>query len=1390
MKERTESGLGLVTFGPVKIVSLAGRRRNRLAWVCAAFAVAWIWGSRPCDGQIEVEAYIPNFGSNNVSVIDTNTNTVVGSPIPVGINPIGVALTPDGRFVYVTNVSSNTISVIDHATNTVVGSPIPIGASPVAIAVTPDGGFAYVANANSNTVSVINTATNTVVGSPIPVGAHPIGIAITPDSRFAYVTNQISNTVSVINTATNTVVGSPIPVQSQPSEINVTPDGRFVYVTNDGTNTVSVINTAINTVVGTITVGVAPNAMAITPNGNFAYVQNSASGTVSVINTTTNTVVASIPVPIRASAGGIAITPNGSFAYVTNFSVNTVTVIDTATNTVVGLPIPVGTNPFAEGSFVGPNIIVAAGGPLSIANDAALTPLGFGQFVDFNGGTLRTTGSLVTTRTISLLAQGGTIDTNGFNSILSGNIINSGSLTKFGAGTLTLSGANSYTGGTNLIGGILAVNSDGNLGTGVLSFNGGTLEALGAGGGITSAKAVTLNAGGGTFLADTSTSSTLSGTISGIGALSKSGSGTLVLTGVNTYSGGTSFNGGIVAVNSDGNLGTGTLSFNGGILGALAAGGGITSSKAVTLDAGGGTFLADTGTSSTLSGTISGTGSLTKNGPGTLTLSGNNTYGGATNVAAGTLRAGSSTALSASSAFTVNSVLDLNGFSNSIGSLSGTGTVTNNGAAPAVLTVGNDNTNTTFGGILKDGTSLLGLTKIGTGTLTLTGANTYSNGTTISAGTLQVGNAGMTGSIIGNVTDNGALAFNRSDTVTFGNVISGTGALVQAGGGTLILTGNNTYSGGTTINTGTLQIGNGGTIGDIIGNVTDNGTLAFDRSGAKKTFGGVISGSGSLIKLGSDILELTADNTYSGGITIEDGILVAGVPTAGQATSFALGKGDVFLQAGTLRAPSLDPLVINVGGNYTQASGGTLALGVAGINGADYDHVQVGANASLNGTLAVSSSNNFHPVAGNVFGVLETGGSRSGQFATVNDFLNNNPSLQRIDVYAPNGVALVYVTAVTPAPPPNPRPPVNIVVRTPLPPVEPEAPLALSFLFAALDPTAEQLTSMFEIGFSGANTQRFKLDERFDEIQRGSTGFVSNLPPAPTPVTTGKEVAPKQPVAPPPPPENRWGVWANGWGDWVTVDNDGFAKGYNFTTGGFIIGVDYRLTDHFAVGLMGSYAYTRTNLQPAGDIDINTGRGGLYLTYFSNGFYINAVTYGGHNSYNTSRQGLLGSANGSTSSGELSTWTEAGYDFHLGNFTVGPMGALQYSLVHVDGFSEQGSLLPLHIHSNQEASLRTDLGARATYTWHLGKVLVIPTLTVAWEHEYLYSDLPITVSSAEFPGSATFSGPSEGHDNAIVNAGAACQFTPRLSTYLGYQGQLGRGNYNANAVTGGFSFSF
>src|SRR5205823_1431622 len=129
-----------------------------------------------------------------------------------------------------------------------------------------------------------------------------------------------------------------------------------------------------------------------------------------------------------------------------------------------------------------------------------------------------------------------------------------------------------------------------------------------------------------------------------------------------------------------------------------------------------------------------GSGAVSQIGSGTTILAANNTYTGGTTISAGTLQAGSATGFSPNSEFTVNSILDLHGFNNTIGSLTGTGTVLNNGPTASTLTVGNDNANSSFSGVLQNGTSPLQLTKSGTGTLVLTGANTYTGGTIISAG--------------------------------------------------------------------------------------------------------------------------------------------------------------------------------------------------------------------------------------------------------------------------------------------------------------------------------------------------------------------------------------------------------------------------------------------------------------------------------------------------------------------------------------------------------------------------------------------------------------------------------------------------------------------------------
>jgi outer membrane autotransporter protein len=226
---------------------------------------------------------------------------------------------------------------------------------------------------------------------------------------------------------------------------------------------------------------------------------------------------------------------------------------------------------------------------------------------------------------------------------------------------------------------------------------------------------------------------------------------------------------------------------------------------------------------------------------------------------------------------------------------------------------------------------------------------------------------------------------------------------------------------------------------------------------------------------------------------------------------------------------------------------------------------------------------------------------------------------------------------------------------------------------------------MFEIAFSGANIQRFNLDDRIVQIRQGITGFVSNIQTTPPPgigkgVVEGKAVTEQQPILQPT-PTNRWGVWANGWGDFVNIDDSGFAKGYRFTTGGVSVGIDYRLTDHLAVGLFGAYAHTWTDFRP-GDGDVDTGRGGLYATYFDHGWWVNSGVWGGYNSYDTSRQALRGQANGSTDGYEISTFGDAGYDFHCGDLTFGPIVSMQYTNVHVSGFSAHGALVPLDIHSD------------------------------------------------------------------------------------------------------------
>ncbi len=253
---------------------------------------------------------------------------------------------------------------------------------------------------------------------------------------------------------------------------------------------------------------------------------------------------------------------------------------------------------------------------------------------------------------------------------ITSNIIGVGSMTKTGAGTLTLNGSNSYAGGTFLNAGKINITNAAALGSGMLTINGGTLQT---GTTVAYGNAIVLGAGGGTI--DTlGNGSTLSGVISGVGALTTVSTGILSLNGVNTYAGGTFLSSGVVSVVSDAGLGAaaGGLTFNGGTLQIRQD---FASARAITLTGAGG--IDTNGKNLTLTGAASGAGGLSKIGAGTLALNAANTYSGATAVNGGTLLLGINNALPAATNLTVASAgtLDLSTFQSTVNTFTSAGTV-------------------------------------------------------------------------------------------------------------------------------------------------------------------------------------------------------------------------------------------------------------------------------------------------------------------------------------------------------------------------------------------------------------------------------------------------------------------------------------------------------------------------------------------------------------------------------------------------------------------------------------------------------------------------------------------------------------------------------------------
>ena len=512
----------------------------------------------------------------------------------------------------------------------------------------------------------------------------------------------------------------------------------------------------------------------------------------------------------------------------------------------------------AANSFNG--LTTISGGTLDLANGNALQlstlvattgSLAFDHTVSnhaFNLGGLSGAGNLVlqnnagTAAAISLSVGGNTGSTT-----YSGDLSGSGSLTKIGIGSLTLLGTNTYSGGTTISGGTLQ------FGDGVSGFD----DVLPTG--------ILNNA---SLVYDLAGNQTYSGALSGVGNLIMAGTGSLTLANSTTLSGYTSITAGTLNLTNSAALQlstfvaptSGTLVFNKSVtgnafvVGNLSGSGNIalqnsaTSAAPISLTVGGNNSMSE------YFGVLSGAGSLMATGNGTLILANTSTFTGGTTVASGVLQFG-------------------DGSSGHDGLVSNTGGIVNNGAVNFNLSGSK-----TYGGNISGSGSLA---LLGTGMLTLTGSNPFSGGTTISAGTLQLGD-GTSGhdcvlSNSGAITNNSWLIANVASSQAIGQSISGGGTLSKVGTGNLVLTAANLYTGSTLISSGTLQPGDGtpGDDGSLsgIGGVVNNAVLAFKLSGSQN-YADVISGSGSLVKLGTGSLTLSnTNNNYGGGTTVRAGML-------------------------------------------------------------------------------------------------------------------------------------------------------------------------------------------------------------------------------------------------------------------------------------------------------------------------------------------------------------------------------------------------------------------------------------------------------------------------------------------------------------------------------------
>ncbi|SED11360.1 outer membrane autotransporter barrel domain-containing protein [Rhizobiales bacterium GAS191] len=853
----------------------------------------------------------------------------------------------------------------------------------------------------------------------------------------------------------------------------------------------------------------------------------------------------------------------------------------------------------------------------------------------------------------------------------------------------------------------------------------------------------------------------------GPGALVKIGTGTMILSGVNTYSGGTTFAGGTVSVSREANLGdpAGALTFNGGTL--QVTGTSFTATtRSITWGAGGGGFdIADPGNVFTVGQTLTGGGPLAKLGAGTLVLGGSNSYSGGTTVSGGTL------AISADNNIGTGPLALQNGTTLKLSSsFVFAHAITVAGDPTIDVAAGNVNT---LAGVIADGATPGDIVKTGAGTLISTANNTYSGGTTISAGTLALSGAGSIAASAG-LVDNGIFDISATTAGATLKTLSGTGSVVL-------------------------------------------GAQTLSLSAAHDTFAGVISGSGGFVLAGGSET-LTGASTYSGGTLVSGGRLVVDGSIASSAVTVANGAvlggkgavGSLVAQSGATVAPGVATpfTTLNVAGNVTFAAGSTFLVNVNAAG--QTDKLAATGTATLSGgtVQVLAGSGLYSPLSR--YTILTAAGGVSGTFAQLaapsnftpltlaSNFAFLTPSLS----YDANDVYLGFTqttsfpsvaitrnqagtaSAVQALGLGNPI--FNAVLNQGVP----GARQAFDALSGEIHASA--VTAAFEDNRLPREAILDRLSQTADVPVLGAattmTGaYAADLPSGKHPNLAPVEVRMVQP--------RMFGVWGQGFGDWGTTDGDHNAAKLSRNTGGFILGADTTQTLGWSgvwrLGIAGGYTDDRIKVSArssSGDYQSIFGAlyGGASYGAFDLKLGAIAATTNTHTNRSIAFPMYADSASASYGGYAVQAFGEAGYrlPYHwslwsyvpgLESLSVTYEPFLQAAVIHIgqNRYAETAFAGAGLVGSARDYDLgTTTLGLRSEYRLASAPGFTLRTM-LGWRYAFGDVKPSVTQAFAGSLGSFTVAGVPIDRNALVTETNLDYAVSSAVTVGLSYAGQLG-----------------